>query len=172
MNSLTTIVAVYGAMLSTTLAILQLYRFYLEQKEKRPRVDVKISLEFAWEGNTTTPRKLLFEAANSGNKVVMLNSPSLLLPENPNHVTLILPLLSIDSDVIFPHELLPGRRCTSWKYTKDLARLLLETGYSGEVSIVAEFTDALDNSYKSEPFAFNTSLAKLAERYPSLLRGN
>jgi hypothetical protein len=151
MVDLTTIIALYGAGLATVLGVLELYRFRIEQAEKKPRVEVTVSTGFLSQGPTTSPAMLVLEAANSGSQPVTLNGiPSLLLPDKQKVI-----LLGAESDVEFPHELLPGKKCTFWRDIKKLASSLKTKGYSGQLNVVGEFKDAIGNSYKSKSFPFD-----------------
>ena len=64
-TTITIIIAVYGAALSTLLLILQI-------REKNPRIQVTVSTGFISGGGATTPTILYLEAANSGHVPVTL----------------------------------------------------------------------------------------------------
>jgi len=145
------VIAVWGAVLSTCLAIFEVYRFLVEQRTRKPRIIVEMTLGFMRRGEDT--RMLIYlSAANAGDKVVTLSFPALLLPDRRYLTTF---PRGDESDVAFPHELLPGRSCQTWREIRKLAQSLLDNGYSGTIEIVGEFRDVVGNRYKSKPFTFN-----------------
>jgi hypothetical protein len=150
--SLTDWAAAYGAVLSTILALFGAIRWFLERREKQPRIQVTTKLGFS-----TVPGMpgisdylMFFEAANVGERPVTLNIPCLLLPDGRY-----LWLLRAERHEAFPHELLPGRSCMLWEELKGLARSLSEQGFSGEIKVVCIFKDAVGNSYKSKRMSFD-----------------
>lgn len=148
MADLTTIIALYGAGLSTAVGLLELYRFRVQQAEKKAKITVTLLTGFLSQGRETSPAMLTLEAANSGRQPVTLTSiPSLLLPNDQKVV-----LTEAESNVQLTYELLPGKSCTFWRDIKQLARSLKGHGYSGQLNIVGEFKDAVGNSYKSKSF--------------------
>jgi len=147
----TTIIAIYGAALSTILGAIELYRFHVEQQEKKPRVKVTLTTGLISQGNQVSPAILTLTAANVGRIPVTLTSiPSLYVSRDRKVI-----LTEAERDVEFPHELLPGKSCNYWRDIKQLARELKRHGYSGRLKIIGEFGDALDNKYKSKPFSFD-----------------
>jgi hypothetical protein len=147
---LTPVLAIYGASLSTSLLLFEVYRFRTEQKEKQPRIDVTYRMGFIAQGRATSPTMIFLIAANAGARPVTLNIPTLLLPDSRK-----LHLISSGRDVTFPHELAPGKSCEVYEDVKKLAMSLKEEGFSGTIELVCEFKDALENSYKSRPFYFS-----------------
>jgi len=55
----TTIIAVYGAALSTILGAIELYRFRVEQQEKKPKVKVTLTTGLISQGNEVSPGETL-----------------------------------------------------------------------------------------------------------------
>jgi len=147
-----TLVAWYGAIVSTALGALQVYRFLVEQKEKKIRVKVKLKLGFMKQGPTQSETLLFISAVNVGNRPVTLSFPQIRLPDGKYYMRI--PDGS-ESDATFPHELLPGRMCQAWRAIRKMAEDFKDEGYSGKVKIIGEFRDAADNSYKSEPTDFD-----------------
>ena len=127
-------------------------RWFLERREKRPRIQVTSKLGFITiPGRPGTSDYLIyFEAANLGERAVTLNVPYLLLPDGNR-----LWLVRAKRFVPFPHELLPGKNCMVWERLRGLARSLSEEGFSGEIKVVCMFGDAVGNSYKSKPIPFD-----------------
>jgi hypothetical protein len=89
-------------------------------------------------------------AANSGDRPVTVNIPSLLLPDTRR-----LLLVGAERHVTFPYELAPGQSCEVYEDVKKLAMSLKKEDFSGSVELVCEYRDALENSYRSKPFQFN-----------------
>jgi hypothetical protein len=118
----TTIIAIYGAAVSTLLAVIQVYRFRVEQTEKKAKIEVTLTTGFLAQGTATSPAMLFLTAANVGRIPVTLTSiPSLYLPKDEKII-----LTEADRDVDhFPYELLPGKKCNYWRDIKQLARSLV-----------------------------------------------
>ncbi len=147
----TTIIAIYGAGLSTILAAIEVYRFRIEQSEKKPKIKVTMTTGFLSQGRETSPAMLTLTAANVGRLPVTLTSiPSLIVFKDQKVI-----LTEAEKDAEFPHELLPGKSCNCWRDIKQLAQSLKRHGYSGTLKIVGEFGDATDNKYRSKPFPFD-----------------
>jgi hypothetical protein len=150
--SLTDWAAAYGAVLSTILALFGAIRWFLERREKRPRIQVTTKLGFSTVPGMpgTSDYLIYFEAANVGERPVTLNVPYLLLPDGRN-----LWLIEAQRFVPLPHELLPGKNFMVWEELRELARSLSGQGFSGEIKVVCMFKDAVGNSYKSKPMSFD-----------------
>jgi hypothetical protein len=147
----TTIIAIYGAALSTILAATQLYRFRIEQQEKKPRIKVTLTTGLISQGGATSPALLTLTAANIGRQPVTLTTtPSLLLPDTQKAI-----LLSATSNFQLPYELQPGKSLDFWDDIHQLARTLKRQGYSGKMDVIGEFGDAIGNKYRSKPFPFD-----------------
>lgn len=136
-----TLVAVYGAVLST-------YNLIVSRKEKQRQLSVKMSSGLLTYGPNNIPGEeamLFITVANPGNRTVKINIPRIKLPDNK---TVIFP--TPQSDVTFPYELTEGDSCRIWIEMKLLAKQLIETGYSGSVKLTAEVDDATGRTYKSK----------------------
>ena len=147
----TTIIAIYGAVLSTLLGAIQAYSFIIGQREKKPRIKVTLVTGLIARGSATSSAMLTFTAANVGRQPVTLtNTPSLLLPDTQKAI-----LLSATSNIQLPYELLPGKNLTFWDDIHQLAQNLKRQGYSGKLDVIGEFGDAVGNKYQSKPFPFD-----------------
>ncbi len=140
----TALVAVYGAILATYTAVAR-------WREKRARINVKISLgvisqELAGSSETL----VILSASNPGSKAITLSSWGLTLP-NRNHLAFPNPL---GSDVQFPHELAPETSCRVWVEAKEIARAMKTEGYSDKAKVVGFYRDQVGRTYKSKPFEF------------------
>ena len=145
------LLAIYGAILSTILAILEVGRFYIERQERKPKMEVQITYGLTKTGREVSEPLINLTAANVGDRAISLTSPpSLLLPDGKKMI-----MISAESSVIFPYDLLPGKSCMVWEENSKVARGLNKEGYSGVIEIVGEFTDAIGNKYRSKSFKLN-----------------
>ena len=145
---ITTIVAVYGAILSTISIGIHIFTQLISN---RPKVKVKIYIGFVADPlSGKTPPVLFISALNPGQKVVTLSSAGLVLPDK-NQLVLPNPY----TNVTLPHELLPGKSCHIWIETKEIAKVLKANGFSGKVRLVGFYRDQIDKTYKSKPYRFD-----------------
>jgi hypothetical protein len=140
---LTTIVAVYGAVLATYTLIAQL-------RENRSKVNVKISTGFLAFAEDTSDAMVFLSASNPGQKEVTLSSWGFVLP---NKKQLFVPYPQ--SNVTFPYDLLPSKSCQIWIEAREIARALKSEGFSGKVKLVGFYRDQLDRTYRSKPYKFD-----------------
>jgi hypothetical protein len=142
---LTALVAVYGAVLATINLISRL-------RDNKARVRVKISTGFLEYGYGPLSEFMVFlEAANNGLKAVTLNSPFIRLPDGKQLI-----IRTIQSNVSFPYELVPGKSCRTWLEVNQLYRTLKSNHYRGKIKICAVYRDQLDTCYISKPIKLNT----------------
>ena len=142
---ITALVAAYGSILATYTAIAR-------WREKRARINVKISLGFITQRSTGPSEPMvILSASNSGSKAITLSSWGLVLP-NRTHLSFPYPL---GSDVRFPHELSPETSCRVWVAAKETARVMRAEGYSDKAKVVGFYRDQVDRTYKSKPFEFD-----------------
>ena len=131
---ITTLVALYGALLST-------YNLISSRRDKRRRVKVELSV-----GVLQGTLVLLFEVSNPGHIAVTIQPPRLQLPKRGGTIVFPTPR----SDVQFPHDLSPGTKCTVWTSPAKLANQLKENGFSGKVNLVGFCKDAVGTTHKSK----------------------
>ena len=141
--SITALVALYGAVLST-------YTLVCSRRDKQRQVKVELSTGFLATGPDLSAAMLFIGVSNPGHITVTLNIPGIQLP---NRETLVFP--DPLSDVLFPHELPPGNKCTVWTPLADLAERLKEKGFSGKVKLVGFCTDAVGTTYKGKRWKLN-----------------
>ena len=132
------IVAVYGAIISTI-------TFISRRKEKQRRLEVKLSNGFIMYNYGPGEFMLFIEVLNPGFMDVVINVPSLILPDGK---TIVFP--NPQSNVNFPFKLQEGMNCKTWTEMKDLAKNLKENGYSGNIKIYAKVEDGAGNIHKSK----------------------
>ena len=94
---------------------------------------------------------LQFEALNTGNVPVTLAEVQVRFPGSPKTVA----FPGGVHNVKFPHDLPPGQSCIAIVSPYKLATALRESGFSGATTIVAQFRDAVDRYYRSEPYHFD-----------------
>jgi hypothetical protein len=141
-ETVTAIVAIYGALLST-------YTFVAHQIEKKPKMRVKIStgLSFMPDG-TASPSMVYLTASNIGQRPITLSSYGFQLP---NKMTMFSPRL-LPWVQPLPHELLPGTSYRMSLYASALAQSAKEQGYSQKVILIGWYEDAVSRKYKSKAF--------------------
>lgn len=139
----TALVALYGAVLST-------YSLIVARRDKKRRVSVSLSLGLIGFAGRESPTVVLIEASNPGDRAVTLQPGMIVLPNGSQ----VVPKHS-NSSVPFPHELPEGKSCTCWIETDELARLLHEQGYRGQVKLIGAFRNALGTQYRSKPIKFS-----------------
>lgn len=133
----TAIISVYGAVLSTYVAILQRIQF------KR-----KIKVEISYGLNPSDGSKLIIlQACNFGIRSISLEEPSMILPDNKKVSFL---LGGLPYDVIFPYNLEEGKKCLVYWKTEDLDEELISSGFKDKVKIIGSFRDELGVTYKSK----------------------
>ncbi len=137
------IIAVYGAVLST-------YTAWAARQEKKRKIKVELSYGFSVSPPMVGPKSLFISALNMGKPTVTLTSMGLVLPDK-RYLTPLYP----KSNVSFPYALLEGKNCSVWIELKELAEQLKQEGYSGKVSLIGFYNDAIGGKYKSKPLEFD-----------------
>jgi hypothetical protein len=147
---ITGIVALWGAGLSTLLAVRQIRRDHY-------RIRVKVGPALITMTDGAAPAAVLFEVQNAGYRAAEIRAIYLRLPHKRKFA-----FPRIQSDSPLPHRLEEGGRLTAWIYAGELASALSANGYKGLIAVRAECTDALDKSYFSKPMDIDIDvLAKL-----------
>jgi hypothetical protein len=149
----TAVVALWGAGLSTYLAI-------VGRIEQRRQVEVTLLQELA-EINTETGvarAGLFIRAANTGKRPVTLYSPS--LEARPGGIYW--GIFECRPGVSFPMELTEGRECTVRVRAEALASGIEKDREAKDVWLIAAFSDATGRTYRSKPMqASSTALRQL-----------
>lgn len=140
---ITAIVAIYGAILST-------YIFVINRLDKRRQLSVSWSRGFRTYGPKMSPEMLFITVTNPGDRTVTINTPRIKLPDDSS-IVFPIPL----SDVNFPHELKEGKNCRIWVEKTILFSDLIKREYSGIIKLVAEVEDGTGKIYKSKKFKIN-----------------
>lgn len=138
---LTALVAVVGLILS-------IYNFYVDRRDKMPRLDAKISNGFLTSGPEIGDLMLLLEIANPGEKVVKITAVEIKLKKHK-----LVFIRGIRGTERIPFELPPGNSATFWTPLKEVAFRLKEEGHRGRESIRACFRTAIGNEFISKKFA-------------------
>ncbi|MCU0290251.1 MAG: hypothetical protein MUF15_28180 [Acidobacteria bacterium] len=139
---ITALVALYAATLST-------YIFIIDNKSKKRQISIELSNGFPFLGYNLGPLSLIIKIANPGSRPVTINSPRLLLPDKKSVV-----FLETINNVSFPHELQEGKACEILVEKEKIKQVLKEQGYSGEIKVIGEVSDATGKNYKSKkPFS-------------------
>ena len=138
----TILMAVYGAFLSTILAI-----YKISSDRKRLKVNLNIGIA---PDNLNTQHKVLFlSCSNLGKRPITLQSYGI---EMPNKRFLFFINESHDS---LPKTLSDGEGCTLFSNSQEITKALIEEGYNDTVKVFGFFKDASGKKYNSKMFKFN-----------------
>ena len=137
---LTAVVAVAGLILS-------IYNFYVDRKDKSPRLVAKVSNGFLTHGPELSDVMVLLEIANHGGKSVKVSAVEIIWKKNK-----LVFIAGIDGTNKIPFDLQPGDKATFWTPIKEVARALKKQGCTGKESIKACFRTAIDSEFKSRSF--------------------
>ena len=150
---LTAIVALYGAVLSTIIAI-------REWRARGPNIKVEVS-----QGAVSSPtgewsdHSIFVEARNQGHKAVTLSMVGFILPGGRRWV-IPRPLYYY---VTFPYELMPETRCMTPTLAQKLATGLESLGFPDKVSLIGYYDDEVGRRHKSKPRILDTKTARLVK---------
>lgn len=142
-NTITLFVAIYGSVLSTYLA-------YMQRRDRKPKVKVKVSYGFLTSGSRISDTHILVEAANIGDKPVTVSSSSLELPDGSQVIN-----FTNNSTSNLPSELTHGKNITFWYDVKPLASELYKRGYRSTIKIRARICDQASNVFFSKSMDFD-----------------
>ncbi|MCM3628779.1 hypothetical protein M3194_15655 [Paenibacillus glycanilyticus] len=116
-------IALYGAVMSTI-------TFVANKKEKTRQLEADITNGFLTYDHGLSGGMLFLTVRNKGYKTASINAPFLLLP-NKSKIVFTRP----QSNVTFPYKLEEGTDCQIWIEIGDIAEMLYERGYRGEVKL-------------------------------------
>ncbi len=137
--TLTDYIAIYGAVLSTVLAVMK----YLEQ---RPKIKVSLDKKSEYEKDSSTLKStLVVICRNDGLKVAEINTVGFILPNKKR-----VPIRYPDEGDALPHKLNPESICAFHIRTRPIADTLIQEGYSEIPKIRAYALDANERIYKSK----------------------
>ena len=145
---ITALVAVYGALLSTYIAL-------REWKGRSPNIKVNLSMGFYYLGASVSDAQVSLDASNPGEKAVSLSSLGLILPDKTR-----VAFMEDESHVTFPYKILPESSCKVWWDARGLAHGLRSMGFSGELKLVGFYGDEVGRTYESKPFEFDTAFGE------------
>jgi len=137
---ITTILAIWGAILSTVLAIQR-----LQENRRRLKVDIGISVAKTSAG---VKKYLFIQATNISKRPISLSSYGLLSPDGNVY------LLGNESPDPFPTQLEDGEATEIWM---DLERIkdVLKEKYTGEIEIRGFFIDVTRKRYLSKKYSLD-----------------
>ena len=136
---LTAIVAVTGLFLSV-------YNFYVDRRDKIPRLAVKLYGGMHVHGQRIGPYMAFMEAANTGEKMVKITGIEI----KWRNKTVFFPD-GIGGDKTIPLELQPGDNAVFFYPAVDIAIALKGHGGVGEETIRARFRTAIGSEFLSAP---------------------
>jgi hypothetical protein len=124
-----------------------------QAKAQKPRVEVKLQRAFFTHLDDREGLRDVFylEAANVGERPVVLSGATLHLPEQRLSVEMIPGMWGAQGYIRLPHELVPGRNCSVWVEADKVVRGLRGQGISGQVKVVGTYRDQTGNEYRSKP---------------------
>ena len=144
--SITALVALYGAVLST-------YTLISSRRDKRRRVKVELSTGFLATGPDLSTAMLFIKVSSTGHISVTLQRPGIQLPNKRTWFP-----SSQPGEPSFPHELRPGQTCTVWFPLAVFANQLKKEGFFGKVKLVGFCRDAMRTVYKGKRWEFNVDM--------------
>lgn len=127
--------AAYGAVLTT-------YVVARQRGDKKPKIEVKASWGAPTYGIGSGEFSAILRASNKGERDVTLAFKGLRLPDGRQMV-----VLHPESEVDFPHTLVPGKWCHVFLPAEDLRQELAGNGMSGKVTLKGEFEDQTESIY-------------------------
>ena len=122
------------------------YTLYMQHRQKHEIVRVKASMGFLASPGDLSETMILLEAANVGERPVILSSYALRLPDKK---LLIFPFRP--QHVQLPHELLAGRSCTMAMPIKEVVRQLQANGNIGTSKVIPQFSTQAGRVFKGKP---------------------
>jgi hypothetical protein len=137
---LTALVAVAGLILS-------IYNFYIDRRDKTPRLAAKISNGFLTYGPKLSDVMLFLEVANTGEKKAIVSAVEIKWKKQK-----IVFMGGIKGTVNVPFELQPGDSARFWTPVTEVKATLKDEGCAGREYIRACFRTAVDSEYVSKKF--------------------
>ena len=96
---------------------------------------------------------LFIEVSNPGQIAATIQAPGIQLPRRGGSIVFPRPR----SDVQFPHDLLPGKKCTIMVPLAKLKNQLREKGFSGKVNLVGFCKDVVGTTHKGKRLKLDLS---------------
>ena len=138
----TILIAVYGAFLSTILAI---YKISSDRKRLKVNLDLAVISD-----SINKPQNVLsLSCANIGKRPITIQSYGIEMPNKNNFF-----FINECPDKL-PKTLSDGEGCTLCGNLQGITKVLIETGYNGTVEVFGFFKDTSGNKYKGNKFKFN-----------------
>lgn len=141
---LTAVVAVAGLALS-------IYNFYVDRKDKTPRLTAKIANGFFTNGGPqVSEAMILLEVANPGEKIVKVTAVEIKWEKRK-----LVFIRGIDGTAKIPFELQPGNSASFWIPMQEVALAMQQNGVTGKQSIKACFRTAIGNEFLSKKLSID-----------------
>jgi hypothetical protein len=150
--SLSDIATLITAIVALVGLILSVYNFYVDRKDKSPRLVAKISNGFLTSGQEFSDVMVFLEIANHGEKAVKISAVEIVWKKRK-----LVFVAGIDGTNKIPFDLQSGDKATFWTSIKEVSRALKEQGCRGKESIKACFRTAVDSEFTSKAFIFNVN---------------
>lgn len=137
-DTLTLIIAVYGAILSTFIIIWRLYEWFHQTK---PRLRIKINLGLIAQGKSVSSEQIIVDASNIGEVVITVVETSFVLPGYK--------LIVRHTSPPLPAELREGKKITFWVEIEEFKKRIRQHRIpKGEIK--AYVRDATDHTYQKK----------------------
>ena len=130
--------------------ILSIYNFYVDRKDKHPKLVAKISNGFLTYGPELSDVMVLLEVTNPGEKAVKITAVEIMWKKRK-----IVFISGIEGTNKIPFDLPSGDKETFWTPIKEVARALKKEGCTGRESIKACFRTAVDSEFVSKAFTID-----------------
>lgn len=145
--SLSDVAAVLTAMVAVAGFVLSVYNFYVNRRDKTPRLIAKISNGGLNYGSELSELILFLEIANPGEKAVKIIATEIKWKKHK-----LVFINGIEGSVKIPFELQPGDNAMFWIPMREVKLLLKEQGCTGRESVKACFKTAVGSEFVSRSF--------------------
>ncbi len=149
-TSLSDIATLLTAVVALAGLILSVYNFYVNRKDKSPRLLAKLTNGFLTYGPELSDVMVFLEVSNPGEKAVKISAVELIWKKNK-----LVFVAGINGSTKVPFDLQPGDKATFWTPIQEVARTLRKQGGSGKESIKACFRTAVDQEFISKAFVID-----------------
>ncbi len=140
---LTAVVAVVGLALS-------IYNFYVDRKDKTPRLIAKIANGFMTNGPKISDLMILLEVANPSERIIKVAAVEIKIKKNK-----LVFFRGIDGTIAIPFELHPGDSASFWIPMKEVISTLQQKGVTGKQSLKACFRTAIGDEFLSKKLSID-----------------
>jgi hypothetical protein len=150
-QTITLIIAIYGAALSTFLAVLSTAALIMTARKDRKRAKLFTNIGFRFREDETVDAEITeIGVVNIGQRELVVNAPELRVSKKKK-VILFIPGDGYDNFPTRLHDCAKGQIRFD---NRDIEKALKDAGFSGKVKLQAYATDQSGGEYWGEPFTF------------------